>query len=68
MSLRGGFLLEENDVGGWRVAGDQLCLVWPKFFYGRERCFQVDVMGPAKARFTGIGQAPSFVADWAKRQ
>lgn len=57
-----GFLLQENDVGRWRVDGDLLCLAWPTFFLGKEHCYKVTVWRPGKARFTSIGGGPSFDA------
>lgn len=68
MSLRGGNLLEENDVGRWRAADGLLCIAWPRFFLGREHCYRVTPFGPGKVRFTSVGGGPSFDADWSRTE
>lgn len=66
LSLRGGFLLEENDIGRWRQKDGLLCMTWPKYFYGKEHCYKVELFGDNKARFTSVGGGQSFTADWGK--
>ena len=66
MSMASGYLEQENDVGRWRIDGGRLCIAWPKFFYGKERCYRVEILGPRKARFVDTAGGPSFLADWSR--
>ncbi|MEL6299369.1 MAG: hypothetical protein AAFQ45_12440 [Pseudomonadota bacterium] len=34
--------------GTWRVTEDQLCMTWPKFRGGKERCSPLTKVGPAR--------------------
>jgi hypothetical protein len=64
---RGGTrLIQDSDLGFWRVADGTLCIQWRKWYRARTLCWRLEARGGQRVRFVGQGGTPSFTGTLAR--